>query len=188
MSGDGPNRVSNLEQRVQELTQQVERLEQRLDAQPSPDTVKWLVSQVQSGNHTQPTDPEEMTSLERYVQMPLEERADLLPVSEMRATLIFENWTEWAHSGPYGGEFMTTAQEKPATLRVLLRERDPTVNVDAGEELHHQQVYRAMRAVHRLTDGALEYDERHRTPDNTDSGTCHALKLEAPDEMPTLPR
>jgi len=176
-----------LREQVEILENRVQELEQRLEQQPSPDTVKWLVSQVQGG-HEQPVDPEAMTTLERYAQMPAGEREGSLPASEMRATLLFENWTEWARSGPYGDEFMTTAQEKPATLRVLLRERDPTVAVDAGEDLAWNQVYRAMRAAHRLTDGALQYDEEHRTPDNTDSGTCHALVLEAPGEMPTLPR
>ena len=183
MPGDdeaAEDRVAALEQRVQEL-------EQRLEAQPSPDTVKWLVAQVQGGQR-EAVDQEQMTTVERYAQMPLDERVASLPASEVRATLIFENWREWSTRGPYGDEALTTAQEKPATLRVLLRERDPTVQVDRGEDLAWNQVYRAMRALHRLTSGAIQYDEQHRTPDNTDSGTCHALVLEAPGEMPTLPR
>ncbi len=177
---DAQKRITELENRVQELEQQVEQ-------QPSPDTVKWLVAQVQGGVQ-EATDQEEMTTVERYVQMPLGERAETLAASDLRASLLFENWSEWARSGPYGDEFMTSAQQKPATLRVLLRERDPTVEVEAGQDLAWQQVYRAMRALHRLTEGAIEYDEQHRTPDNTDSGTCHALVLEAPGRMPTLPR
>lgn len=167
----------------------METLEQRLEAQPSPDTVKWLVSQVQGeGGIQQPVDPEAMTTVERYAQMPLDERVSTLGASDLRATLIFENWSEWSQRGPYGDEAITTAQTRPATLRVLLREVDPTVDVAAGEDLHRQQVYRSMRALHRLTEGAIRYDESHTSPDNTDSGTCHALVLEAPGDMPTLPR
>lgn len=183
MPGDdeGSDRVAALEQRVQEL-------EQRLEAQPSPDTVKWLVAQVQGGGAGQPVDPERMTTLEKYAQMPLGERAEAIGASDLRATLIFENWSDWAQRGPYGDEAITTRQTRPATLRVLLREVDPTVDHTAGEDLHRQQVYRAMRATHRLSDGAIVYDEEASSPDNTDTETYHALRLEAPGEMPTLPR
>ncbi|AGM11852.1 hypothetical protein M201_gp86 [Haloarcula californiae tailed virus 2] len=178
-----------LREQVAALEQEVQTLKQRLENQPSPDTVKWLVAQVQQGGGAgQPVDPEAMTTVERYAQMPLGERADTLGASDLRATLIFENWSDWAQRGPYGDEAITTRQTRPATLRVLLREADPTVDASAGEDLHRQQVYRAMRALHRLTGGAIVYDEQASSPDNTDSETYHALRLEAPGEMPTLPR
>ena len=183
----GDDDPSEAERRIEALEQRVQELEDRLAEQPSPDTVKWLVSQVQGGQqHT--VDPETLTTLEQYAQMPLHERVDVLPRSEMRATLLFDHWREWAIQGPYGHEFITTSMDRPATLRVLLREQDPTVKHSSGEQLHHQQVYRAMRAAHRLTDGALRYEENHTTPDNTDGATYHALVLEEPGEMPTLPR
>ena len=173
--------------RVEELEQRVATLEERLEQQPSPDTVKWLVAQVQ-GDPTSEVGLEDMTTLEQYAQMPLHERADTLGASDLRATLIFENWSEWSVTGPYGDEAISTRQTRPATLRVLLREADPTVDHQGGQDLHRQQVYRAMRAVHRLSGGAIEYDEQASSPDNTDSETYHALRLEAPGEMPTLPR
>lgn len=182
------DRVGQLERRVQTQAERIDELEQRLAAQPSPDTVKWLVSQVQGGGVGQPVDPEAMTTVERYAEMPLPERVDVLPASEMRATLLFENWSDWVRRGPYGDEFISTAQERPGTLRVLLRERDPTVSVSAGDDLAWNQVYRAMRALHRLTDGAFRYEEDHQGPDNTNGEKCHAVVLEAPGEMPTLPR
>ncbi len=182
-----PGDDSDASERITELENRVQELEQRLENQPSPDTVKWLVAQVQGGQR-EAVPQEEMTTVERYAQMPLEERASTLAASELRATLIFENWSEWSQRGPYGDEAITTRQTRPATLRVLLREADPTVEVAAGEDLHRQQVYRAMRALHRLTGGAIEYDEQASSPDNTDAETYHALRLEAPGEMPTLPR
>lgn len=188
------DRVQNLEtvaesvRELEELTDTVRELEQRLDAQPSPDTVKWLVAQTQQGNLGGPADPEELTTLERYAQMPLAERADTIGPSDLRATLIFENWSEWAVRGPYGDEAVTTRQTTPARLRVLLREADPTVDHPESDNLHRQQVYRAMQAVHRLSDGAIRYEEQASSPDPTDRETYHALTLEAPGEMPTLPR
>jgi hypothetical protein len=181
------DRLEALEARVAELEEALAEAEARLDAQAKPDTVKWLVSQVQGGTTTD-TDPEEMTTLERYAQMPVAERVEVLPASEVRATFVFENWLEWSHTGPYGDEFVTSAQAKPATLRVLLREVDPTVSVSAGQDLRWVQVHRAMRACHRLTEGALRYEEDHTPPDNTAGEACHALILESPGEMPTLPR
>lgn len=166
----------------------MEELERRLEQTPSSDTVKWLVAQVQGGGATDEVSLEDMTTLEQYAQMPLHERVDTLGASDMRATLIFENWADWSVTGPYGDECITTKQTRPATLRVLLREADPTVEVAEGEDLYQQQVYRAMRAVHRLTGGAIEYDEQASSPDNTDHESYHALTLEAPGEMPTLPR
>lgn len=180
MPGDDTERIERLEQRVTELEQQVEHT-------PSLETVKWLVAQVQGSEGFRP-DPEAMTTLERYAQMPLEKRVSTLPASEMRATLLLENWTSWAQRGAYGTESITSRQERPATIRVLLRERDPTVDVEAGENLAWNQVYRAMRAAHRLTDGALEYDERATTSSPTDHRTFHALLLQEPGRMPTLPR
>jgi len=186
MPGDKPNASS---ERIRELENRVQELEQRLENQPSPDTVKWLVAQVQGeGGAAGQVDPERLTTVERYAQMPMEDRVESLPASEVRATILFENWSEWAQRGPYGDEAITTRQTRPATLRVLLREADPTVEVSAGEDLHRQQVYRAMRAVHRPSDGAIVYDEQASSPDNTDGETYHALRLEAPGEMPTLPR
>lgn len=175
------------QQRITELENRVDELEQAVENTPKQSSVEWLMSQMQNGGG-EGVATEDMTTLERYAQMPLEERVQTLEASDMRATLVFDHWDEWARSGPYGDEFITSVQARPATLRVLLRERDPTVAVSEGEGLAWQQVYRAMRAAHRLTDGALRYDEAHRTPDNTDSGTCHALVLEAPGMLPTLYR
>ena len=190
MPGDDEDarRIQELEQEVQTLRDSVDRLEQRLEQVPSRDTVTWLVSQVQDAGPSKQVDPEEMTTLERYAQMPLDERVDTLGASDLRATLIWDHWAEWSITGPYGDQCLTTRQTRPATLRVLLREADPSVNHSAGEDLHRQQVYRAMRAVHRLTGGAIEYDEKASSPDNTDTETYHALRLEAPGEMPTLHR
>ena len=191
MPGDDEDadRIQELEQQVQTLTDTVDRLEQRLERVPSNDTVKWLVSQVQgSGTTSGQVDPEKLTTLEKYARIPLGERQETLGASDLRATLIFENWADWSVTGPYGDECLTTRQTRPATLRVLLREADPTVDVAKGEDLHRQQVYRAMRAVHRLSGGAIEYDEKASSPDNTDRETYHALRLEAPGEMPTLHR
>lgn len=182
------SRIRELEEQVQAQAQRIETLEQALDNTADQQTVKWLVAQVQGGQHEQETPTEEMTTVERYAQMPLHERAETLAASDLRASLIFENWREWSERGPYGDEALTTAQSKPAPLRHLLRERDPTVDVEAGETLHRQQVYRAMRTLHKLTEGAIRYDEDHTSPDNTDSGKCHALVLEEPGRMPTLPR
>lgn len=177
--------VETLEQTVQELTEQVDALREN---QVSPQWKQWVTAQVQGDGEAQEVDPERLTTLEKYARMPMDERADSLGASDLRATIILENWPEWSQRGPYGDEAITTNMTRPATLRVLLRERDPTVDVDGGENLHRQQVYRAMRAVHRLTDGAIQYDEEATSPDNTDRETYHALTLEAPGEVPTLYR
>lgn len=188
----GDDERHELEQRIEKLEQQNERLAERVEALaeqvPGPQWKQWVTGQVQTlqAEGSGPgVDPERLTTLEKYAQMPMEERQASLGASDLRATLILENWTAWCQRGPYGDEAITTAMTRPATLRVLLREQDPTVEVPQND-LHRQQVYRAMRAVHRLTDGAIEYIEDHATPDNTDSGTCHALVLREASALPTL--
>ena len=189
MPGDGEGalheKVQALEQTVQKLTEQVDALREN---QVSPQWKQWATAQMQAEAEVQEMDPERLTTLEKYAQMPMDERESSLGASDLRATIILENWPEWSQRGPYGDEVITTNMTRPATLRVLLRERDPTVDVESGENLHRQQVYRAMRAVHRLTDGAIRYDEDCTSPDNTDRKTYHALMLEVPGEVPTLYR
>jgi len=177
--------VQSLEQRVQELTEQVDALREN---QVSPQWKQWVTAQVQAGDEPQEVDPERLTTLERYARMPMQKRIGTLDASDLRATIILENWPEWSRRGPYGDEAITTNMTRPATLRVLLRGRDPTINVEGGENLHRQQVYRAMRAVHCLTDGAIRYDEDCTSPSNTDREAYHALVLEAPGKVPTLYR
>lgn len=190
-SADAQQRITELENRVQEQAERIEKLERKQDGRVGNETIVWMLKRVEEivlgrDGDSSGIEVEEMTTAGRYVQMPLGERAEAIGASELRATLIFENWTEWAREGPYGDEFISTAQSKPAPLRMLLREADPTVDVQAGEDLAWQQVYRAMRALHRLTDGAFQYDEDHTPPDNTNDGKCHALTIGKPAEMPVL--
>jgi hypothetical protein len=189
MSGDDEaalrGQVAALEETVRQLSEQVNALREN---QVSPQWKQWVTAQVQGEGEVQEVDPERLTTLEKYARMSMDERVSTLGASNLRATIILENWPRWSQRGPYGDEAITTTMTRPDTLRVLLRERDPTVDVEGGEDLKGTQVYRAMRAVHRLTDGAIRYDEDCKHPDNTSRETYHALTLAAPDEVPTLYR
>jgi hypothetical protein len=96
-----------------------------------PDGDVWVTATVQNGGAEQEVDPERLTTLEKYAQMPLDERADTLGASDLRASIILENWPEWSQRGPYGDEAITTSMTRPATLRVLpesLVDRTPALS------------------------------------------------------------
>ena len=128
-----------------------------------------------------------LTSLQQYARLRETDRADLLGASARRAVTIYEHWEELAVRLPNG-------KCGVSTKRSSSRKHSPSqfkldLETVLGEELAWEQVYRAMKAVAKLSGGSSERDEYGRThivgglfefhvrtsPDNTDHTTYRVL-------------
>lgn len=192
---DKEAQIAQLRDENAELRAEVQDLRDELHGWES--TVKELSSRVNELggkiDGDDPSDPrangyyEDLSRLEKYAEMPDEERADLLngSTAKQRAVLIFENWSDWSQAGARDSSerFISTnrtrGQHGKTAIKIDLEQ-------ETGEDLQSNDVYRAMRMVAKLatadrddvdvvtdeygrkhiTGGAFEYHEKV----NSDAG------------------
>lgn len=157
-------RVAELEADAAELDSKADDRDARMDAmsnwiENTNDAVDELEEDVatidaESGQPSGPTaddgiDYEELTTVEKYSEIPTEERAEMLGASERRAVAIFEHWDSWADAVP-AGDVLKTAE-----LRPLLE-------TACEEKLESKQILRAARALERLSEGTIVVDQSAR--------------------------
>lgn len=99
------------------------------------------------------------SKLERYLQIPPDEREELLGPSERRALAIVENWDTLARRADAGWVVSThrnsVKKHNPSQFRLDLEGI-------LGEDLQWIEVYRAMKAVAKLSGGEPEPDQYGR--------------------------
>ena len=100
------------------------------------------------------------STLQKYASMDAADREDLLSTSERRAVLIYQNWDElaWVANGKELLETQARANAKhnPSKLRYRL-------NKHFDESLQSTEIYRALKAVARLSGGEEDTDTNGRT-------------------------
>lgn len=132
--------------------QRVDKLEDEMESAPSPVD-------------------EDATTLDRYANIPEDEREKLLSTSDHIAAVIHENWSDlaWALGDAanrrYGVNTATKADVKhnPSKLKVDLKKY-------LDKELQSMQIYRAMQAVASLSGPDDEIDES-----TDDAGRTHIV-------------
>lgn len=169
-----------LDDRVDELEATVERQQQQIK------DLFAMVNKLQDAADGRSKALDGLTLVEKYAKMEPAEREELIGAAERRAVVLFENW--WDISKQAGnGRYVIT------THRNSTKKNNPSqVKIDlesfSGEDLKWEQVYRAMRALAKLsatdrdeiatetseygrkhiTGGAFDYEER-ATPDGSDT-------------------
>lgn len=167
-SDDLRKRNRDLEARVQELERELQDLREEHLAwkKTFASRLNELGAKVEGGD---PTDPrsrryyEDLTIIEKYAQMGERERDDLLSgsASKRRAVLIFENWKDWSKNVAAGQVISTNhtrGQYNTIALKVDLQSA-------TGETLHNREIYRAMKALAKLS--VTEVDEVECVTDST---------------------
>jgi hypothetical protein len=100
------------------------------------------------------------STLQKYASMDAADRESLLSTSEQRAVSIFRHWDDlaWVANGKELLETQARANAKhnPSRLRYRL-------NKHFGESLQSNEMYRALKAVARLSGGDEETDTNGRT-------------------------
>lgn len=141
-----------------------------------------------------------LTTLEKYHEMPQDERERLLSSSDRRAVVIFENWRDWAKNTEAGWVITTKDSRDRKNGKSNIK---ADLKTATGEDLRSIEVYRAMRAVAKLSttdeDSVKitedEYGRGHITGgafefhDKSEAGTSRRFKvliLAEPEEV-TLP-
>jgi len=101
-----------------------------------------------------------VSTLEKYASMDAADREELLSTSERRAVSIYRHWDElaWVANGKELLETQARANAKhnPSKLRYRL-------NKHFDESLQATEIYRALKAVARLSGGEEETDTNGRT-------------------------
>jgi len=101
-----------------------------------------------------------VSTLQKYASMDEGDREELLSTSERRAVSIYRHWDDlaWVANGKELLETQARANAKnnPSKLRYRL-------NKHFGESLQSNEMYRAMKAVARLSGGDEETDTNGRT-------------------------
>ncbi|UTF55951.1 hypothetical protein [Natronosalvus rutilus] len=180
--------VSEQQETIRGLTATLNDVQARLDGDDPTDP--------RSGNYY-----EDMTILEKYASMSEDERQDLLAgnTSKLRAVTIFEHWGDWSQH-VQAGQVISTNHTRGRYNKIALK---VDLQAATGETLHNAEVYRAMKALAKLsvteteeveevtdsagrehiTGGAFEYHEKP-TPDS--SSTFKMVKLADPDRVTLL--
>lgn len=134
---------------------------------------------------SEPRQAADGTLLDKYAAMPSAERAELMGASERRAVRLYECWWDIAEQGA-GGNYAVTTRRRAPTKNSPSKLKIDLENL-LDEDLAWEQVYRAMKAMARLSapareevettsdehgrtriaGGAFEYQER-ATPDGKD--------------------
>lgn len=101
-----------------------------------------------------------VSTLERYANIPENQRRDLLGATDRRAVRIYENWQDIAERVEKGWALSTRRssikKNAPSKVRTEL-------NKILDDELAWSQIYRAMKAVAKLSGSELLIDEADRT-------------------------
>jgi outer membrane murein-binding lipoprotein Lpp len=157
-------RVAELEDDVEELNSEADARDARMDAmsnwiESTNDTVDELEADVATidaggGQPSGPTvddgiDRDELTLVEKYAEMPPEERAEVLPASQRRAVVIYEYWNEWSRSGRTGRSLRTA--DIRSKLETVEQERTGT-----DVRLESKQVLRAADELERLSEERIQ--------------------------------
>lgn len=195
---DAQEQIEALRKENRELAAEVQDLRDELTA-----TKKTLFSELNKVrdelNGQDPTDPRsspryaDLTTLEKYARMSEEERDDLLGSSDQRAVLIFENWSDWSRTVD-AGELINTNHTRGKHGKTAI---SVDLQTATGEDLQANEVYRAMKAVAKLsasdpddiehltdtngrehvTGGAFEYHEKVNPDANGQKRKFKILKL-----------
>lgn len=100
------------------------------------------------------------TTLEKYTEIDEEDREELLSTSERRAVSIYENWDELAwttqHKNLMETQARANAKNQPSKIKYRLEKHFDT-------SLQANEIYRAMKAVARLSGGEESTDTDGRT-------------------------
>jgi len=100
------------------------------------------------------------STLQKYASMDAADREELLSTSERRAVSIYRHWDElaWVANGKQLLETQARANAKnnPSKLRYRLKKH-------FGESLQATEMYRALKAVARLSGGDEDTDTNGRT-------------------------
>lgn len=107
---------------------------------------------------------DDVTTLQRYANIPTDERKELLSTAEHVAATIYDNWSELAwpmgdhDNRRYGIDTVTKANVKhaPSRIKVELKKL-------ADIELQSNEIYRAMQAAAKLSGGEETTDQAGRT-------------------------
>lgn len=94
-------------------------------------------------------DRDELTLVEKYAEMPPEERAEVLPASQRRAVVIYEYWNEWSRKGRTGRSLRTANVR--SKLETVEKERTGT-----DVRLESKQVLRAADELERLSEERIQ--------------------------------
>lgn len=201
--------IEALRKENQELEAEVQDLRDELTA--TKKTVFSKLNELQDKVDGQdPTDPrsnnyyENLTILEKYERMSEGERQDLLSgsPSKRRAVLIFQNWADWSRTVE-AGELISTNHTRGKYGKTAI---SVDLQTATGEDLQANEVYRAMKAVAKLsvqdtdeieavtdqygrehvTGGAFEYHEKVNPDASGQKRKFKVLKLVDPDAI-TLP-
>lgn len=197
------DRVEEYEERIADLEEKAFRrdspeaaalrrcLEAVSDREVGPRSKSWLIASTHaekrmnklSGalkNVDESSVEDNDSTLDRYANIPEDQRKDLLGATDRRAVVIYENWDDIAERATKGWALSTRRssikKNAPSKIRTEL-------NKILDDELAWAQIYRAMKAVAKLsgseqsvdeanrihlTGGDFEYHERV-TPDNEDT-------------------
>lgn len=159
--GDSPlcERVDELaslvDQHAETIAQQNQRIEQQNQKLRNlAQTINTLRQDLDGEVSTAGT-----SQLEKYASMPEQVREDTLGPSDQRAVAIYTHWDDLAERTQAGYCVSTrrnsTMKNNPAKFRVQLE------NV-LGDDLRWVEVYRAMKAVAKLSGGEPEPDQYDR--------------------------
>lgn len=161
--GDGDDlagRVAALESLIESLQADIAQLEADLEAEREQKR-----ELVQAVNRLQDAveGRDELVgapTLEKYASMDAADREELLSTSERRAVSIYQNWDDlaWVANGKELLETQARANAKhnPSKLRYRL-------NKHFDQSLQATEIYRALKAVARLSGGDEETDTNGRT-------------------------
>lgn len=180
------------EERFQKLESAVDMLQEELaktrkelaeERQAKRELVQKInqLNDAVEGNH----DLVGATNLEKYAQMTDEEKAELLPSSQQRAVEIYESWDDlaWKANGQKLLETQARANAKNNPSKIKYR-----LEKHFDQSLQANEIYRAMKAVAKLSGGEESTDKNGRThitggefeyhvyPKADNSGTRRVLK------------
>lgn len=99
-------------------------------------------------------------TLAKFAAMPEEERAELLGATDQRAVSIYEHWDDLAEQANAGYVIST---RRSSTTKHGTSKLRTDLNKIFDEDLEWTQIYRAMKAVARLSGGQETADDWGRT-------------------------
>lgn len=169
---EADDETANLAAQRAAITSHDRPVERRLrDAEQQLDAQRDLIQQlVQSVNRLQDTveggrGPVGQTTLEKYSTMTPDDRREVLPRSEQRAVTIYEHWDDIAWKT---GEAFDTPRRVIETGSVANVKHSPSkakyrLEQVFDEELAWNEIYRALKAVAKLSGGEESVDDAGRT-------------------------
>jgi seryl-tRNA synthetase len=149
--------IAALEERVDRLQNDLQKERQR--RAETTDELRDAIDQLRAVIEDEDVDLDGKTTLEKYAAMPPEVREETLGASDRRAVALYENWFDVAKQTKRGYVVSTSRNQHKKNSPSDLR---PTLSDKTGEDLAWNEVYRAMKAVAKLSGGELEIDDYDR--------------------------